>query len=49
MFFLNCPEGPPELRESYGFKLSEVSRIEKALVAVLDTLCEEWRFIHARY
>jgi hypothetical protein len=49
VFFLNCPEGPPELRESYGFKLSEVGRIEKVLVAVLDVLCEEWRSIHARY
>jgi Domain of unknown function (DUF4160) len=35
--------------ESYGFKLSEVRRIERALVAVLVTLCEEWRSIHARY
>jgi hypothetical protein len=49
VFFLNCPGGPPELRESYGFKLSEVRRIERALVAVLATLCEEWRSIHARY
>jgi hypothetical protein len=26
-FFLNCPDGPPELRENFGFKLAELNRI----------------------
>ena len=49
MFFLNCPGGPPELRESYGFNLREVNRVEQVLVVVLATLCKEWRSIHGRY
>lgn len=49
VFFLNFPGGPPELRESYGFNLREVNRIEQVLVVVLTTLCKEWRSIHGRY
>lgn len=49
VFILYCPDGPPELRESYGFNLSDVSRIEAALADHLATLCDEWRSIHGRY
>ncbi len=49
VFNLHCPDGPPELRESYGFKLAEVNRIEDALVDVIATLCDEWRTIHGDY
>ncbi|WP_287760193.1 DUF4160 domain-containing protein, partial [Acidiphilium sp.] len=28
VFILHCPDGPPELRESYGFNRSDVARIE---------------------
>ena len=31
VFKLNCPKGPPELRENYGFSSGEVARIEAAL------------------
>jgi hypothetical protein len=46
VFNLHCPDGPPELRESYGFTRRDVNRIKDALVSVLATLCEEWRSIH---
>nr|WP_176024930.1 DUF4160 domain-containing protein [Brucella pseudintermedia] len=49
VFILHCPEGPPELRESYGFGRSELGRIKDALAAVLADLCAEWRQIHGRY
>jgi hypothetical protein len=29
VFFLNCPGGPPALRESYGFERRELGRIAK--------------------
>lgn len=45
-FILHCPDGPPELRESYGFSRPDVGRIKDALAAVLATLCDEWRKLH---
>ena len=49
VFDLNCPDGPPALRESYGFNRRDASRIETTLEAHLAKLCEEWRKIHGRY
>jgi hypothetical protein len=46
VFKLNGPEGPPELRENYGFATSDLSRIRTALAEKLDYLCEEWDRIH---
>lgn len=46
VFNLRCPHGPPELRESYGFKLPDLNRIEAALASAITTLCAEWRRIH---
>lgn len=48
VFDLHCPDGPPELRENYGFGRQEISRIAAALAAELAALCEEWRSIHGR-
>ncbi len=48
-FLLNCPEGPPELRNSYGFARPQLGRIKEALAAVLADLCGEWRQVHGRY
>ncbi|HJU17857.1 MAG TPA: DUF4160 domain-containing protein [Stellaceae bacterium] len=31
VFILNCPDGPPELRESYRFGRSELGRAKAAL------------------
>ena len=49
IFNLNCPEGPPELRESFGFRLADVNRIEAALAERISLLCEAWRNIHGDY
>jgi uncharacterized protein DUF4160 len=46
VFNLHCPNGPLELRENYRFGLKEISRIEKALITNLATLCSEWERIH---
>lgn len=49
VFILNCPDGPPDLRESYGFDRSDVARIGAGLVGRLATLCSKWMDIHGRY
>ncbi len=46
VFNLNCPAGPVELRENYGFSRSELGRIQQALSARLSELCEAWEGIH---
>jgi hypothetical protein len=46
VFNLHCPGGRPTLRESYGFKLADLNRIEGALAAAIATLCADWSMIH---
>jgi hypothetical protein len=46
VFNLNCPGGPPALRESYGFRLADLNAIEDALSGAIAALCAEWRTIH---
>lgn len=46
VFNLQCPGGPPLLRESYGFKLADLNRIAGGLAATITGLCAEWRRIH---
>ncbi len=46
VFKLNCPQGPPEVRENYGFPASEIARIKTALEEKTALLCAEWRRIH---
>jgi hypothetical protein len=46
VFDLNCPYGPPELRENFGFSSAQVNRIKTALVDDLAHLCAEWSRIH---
>lgn len=42
VFMLNCPSGPPVLRESLGFGRSQLVRIERSLDEMLQTLCADW-------
>jgi hypothetical protein len=49
VFNLNCPNGPPELRENHGFSLKEIRRIAIALSDQLGFLCKRWRDIHGDY
>jgi len=46
VFALNCPNGPPVLRENYGFAQKSLIRIEAALAASLAVACGEWESIH---
>jgi hypothetical protein len=49
VFHLNCPNGPVELRENYGFSQRELTRIADRLTDELTFLCEKWREIHGDY
>ena len=46
LFYLNCPEGPVDLRENYGFSTRELNRIELALNKHVVELCAAWKEIH---
>lgn len=49
VFNLNCPHGPPELRENFRFSIAHVAKIKTALVDDLGLLCAEWSRIHGSY
>lgn len=49
VFVLNCPDGPPHLRESYGFSRHDELRILKGLAAHLSVLCPKWSEIHGDF
>jgi hypothetical protein len=49
VFVLNCPEGPPELRQNYAFSQPELNRVCALLATELITACEKWRYIHGHY
>ncbi len=49
VFYLRRPKGPPELRESFGFRLAELNIMADALMANLAALCGEWEKIHGDY
>ncbi len=46
VFNLHCPDGPPELRESYGFAVHELNAIARALWDEITALCAAWKGIH---
>jgi len=46
VFNLNCPKGPVEVRENYGFSRREIAQIESILTDPLNKLCGEWERIH---
>ncbi len=45
-FWLNCPNGPTTLRESFGFKRGELNRIMAWLDKEVGLLCQRWNEIH---
>ncbi len=45
-FKLNAPEGPPELRENYGFGARELTMMARELTQQLQRLCAAWRTMH---
>jgi hypothetical protein len=46
VFRPNCPAGPPELRENYGFSQAEITAIRRELTNRLARLCNAWEQIH---
>ncbi len=47
VFELNCPDGPPILREIHGkVTRAEATKIVAALAKMLSELCEKWSEIH---
>jgi hypothetical protein len=46
VFKLNCPGGPPELRENYGFSRGDLTKIKAALTSRTTHLCAAWSKIH---
>ena len=46
VFALNCPNGPLELRENYGFSQKELSGIAEALTNALSASCQQGEHIH---
>lgn len=46
VFNLNCPAGPVELRENYGFPQREITKIETVLGKHVEQLCRAWEEIH---
>ena len=49
VFNLHCPDGPPELRENYGFSQKDLGKIVDALTRELVQLCANWRAIHGDF
>lgn len=46
VFVLNAPDGPPQLRENYGFAARELAAIERELTRQVGRLHAGWRAIH---
>ena len=46
VFNLNCPDGPPSIRENYGFSRRELENIARVLVEHLKALSQAWKEIH---
>jgi len=49
VFKLNCPSGPPTLRQNFGFSAAQLRKILAALITNLPHLCAEWSRIHGPY
>jgi hypothetical protein len=49
VFELNCPSGPIDLRENYGFSWPQVNRLAGLLQADVQLLCAAWRAIHGDF
>jgi Domain of unknown function (DUF4160) len=46
VFVLNCPDGPVEIRENYGFAKRELKQIARALMGQLAEICRVWEEFH---
>ncbi|MEK7995992.1 MAG: DUF4160 domain-containing protein [Planctomycetota bacterium] len=48
VFNLQCPKGPPVLREAYGLTRADVARIRATIIDHLRLLCSSWEAIHGQ-
>jgi len=46
VFNPDCPAGPAQLRENYGFSRREIGHIVAVLMDHLVVLCRDWEQIH---
>jgi len=46
IFILNCPQGPVEIRENYGFSGRMLKIIRRTLNANITLLCQAWEALH---
>ncbi len=46
VFFLNCPMGPPELRENDGLSASQLRTVAGAIAEQIELCCLRWNEIH---
>ena len=46
VFNLDCPKGPPKLRENFGYSRAQLGKINAVLADELALLCAAWRAIH---
>lgn len=49
VFILNCPDGPPSLRENYGYTRKQLGMIVGWLADNLTALCASWSKIHGNH
>jgi hypothetical protein len=49
VFILNCPSGPIELRDNFGFSWTDANRLAKSLESHVQPLCAAWRTIHGNH
>ncbi len=49
IFDLHCPDGPPEVRENYGFSRGDVRRLKAGLLREIIDLCENWSLMHGKF
>jgi hypothetical protein len=49
VFNLNCPAGPVELRENYGFSRGAITQIGNTLTDHSAELCAAWESIHGNF
>jgi hypothetical protein len=49
VFMLNCPHGPVELRENFGFARKDLRKLQVELSANVHVLCQTWGAIHGNF
>ena len=48
LFYLNCPNGPPTLRDKYRLSDPKVNRMIRALLPYIQQLCTTWEEMYGK-